>query len=166
MIFASVFLVLALGWSVFVTSAVLQSAAVDTAQIVAFEQVMYTPESIEEKILLLCAMSASAALALVTGMYMIRGRRLERRMAAELDDRMATRLERGAGDSAVSRLLEHRVAELQTSVDTLTAQRDAIYDEIRGLRESRPTGKVVSIPDAADTVVEVPETSADAADVV
>lgn len=169
MIFSSVFLVLALGWSVFVTSAVLQSAAVGATQIVAFERVMYTPQSVEESILLLCAMSASAALALVTGIYMVRGRRLERRMAAELEDRMATRLERDAEDSAVPRLLEHRVTELQTSVDTLTAQRDAIYDEIRGLRESRTKNQVVTIADAAETVdavIEVPETSDDAADVV
>jgi hypothetical protein len=85
---------------------------------------------------------------LVTGIYMIRGRRLERRMAAELDDRMANRLERDAGDTAVARLLEHRVAELQTSVDTLTVQRDAIYDEIRELRDKRPGAAMITIPDA------------------
>ena len=33
--------------------------------------------------------------------------------------------------------MEHRVAELQTSVDTLTAQRDAIYDKIQSLRAMR-----------------------------
>jgi hypothetical protein len=148
MIFATIFLLLAGAWTVFVVSAVLQSAAVGAAQIVAFERVVYTPETVEDGILLLCLMSASAALALVTGIYMIRGRRLERRMAAELDDRMANRLERDAGDTAVARLLEHRVAELQTSVDTLTVQRDAIYDEIRELRDKRPGAAMVTIPDA------------------
>jgi hypothetical protein len=159
MIFAMIFLLLAGAWTVFVVSAVLQSAAVGAAQIMAFERVVYTPETVEDGILLLCLMSATAALALVTGIYMIRGRRLERRMAAELDDRMANRLERDAGDTAVARLLEHRVAELQTSVDTLTVQRDAIYDEIRGMREKRPGASVVTIPDAAEPAetVRVPE---------
>jgi hypothetical protein len=160
MIFATTFVLLAVGWSVFVTSAVLQSAASATTDIVAFERVIYTAGSMEDKILILSVMSATAALALVTGIYMIRGRRLERRMAAELDDRMASRLERDAGDTAVSRLLEHRVAELQTSVDTLTRQRDAIYDEIRELREKRANGQVavVSIPEAeAPKPVRIPE---------
>ena len=35
-----------------------------------------------------------------------------------------------------------RVAELQTSVDTLTAQRDAIYDEIRELRAAREADRI------------------------
>ena len=71
-------------------------------------------------------------------------------MAAELDSRIATRMQRDAGDSAVSRLLDTRVAELQTSVDTLTAQRDAIYDEIRELRAARANGtiSVITLPDA------------------
>ncbi len=150
MIFASLFLLLALAWSAFVTVTVIESAQTGAATIEAFARVILTPVTIEQGIWFLCALSASAALALVTAVYMIRGRRLERRMAAELDSRIATRSERDAGDTAVSRLLEHRVAELQTSVDTLTAQRDAIYEEIRSLRAKREDVPVIQVPDADD----------------
>ena len=170
MIFATVFTLLAAVWATFVTSAVLQSAAGAVnggIGIVAFDRPIYMPATMEDEILLLCAASASAALALVTGVYMIRGRRLERRMAAELDDRMATRIQRDAGDSAVSRLLESRVDELQTSVDTLTAQRDAIYDEIRELRAAREAGQVnvIAIPEVGPGSEEPADDEAPSADV-
>ncbi|MDP9185339.1 MAG: hypothetical protein M3O29_06710, partial [Actinomycetota bacterium] len=51
-----------------------------------------------------------------------RGRRLERRMAAELDARFAELAERDAGDTA-RRLLTWRLAELQTLVDRLLEER-------------------------------------------
>ncbi|HYJ61749.1 MAG TPA: hypothetical protein VE032_09840 [Actinomycetota bacterium] len=166
MIFATTFTLLAAIWATFVTSTVLQSAAVDTTQLFAFDRLIYTAATAEEKVLILCVLSASAALALVTGIFMIRGRRLERRMAAELDSRIATRMQRDAGDSAVSRLLDTRVAELQTSVDTLTAQRDAIYEEIRELRAARANGtiSVIKLPDvgAASGTTDEPVVADDA----
>jgi hypothetical protein len=67
-------------------------------------------------------LSASAALAMVTAVAYARGRRLERRMAAELDDRFAELAERDAGDTA-HRLLTWRLAELQTLVDRLLEER-------------------------------------------
>jgi hypothetical protein len=54
-----------------------------------------------------------------------RGRRLERRMAAELDARWAELAERDAGDTARRELLNWRLAELQTLVDRLLADRRA-----------------------------------------
>jgi len=80
---------------------------------------------------------------------------------------MATRIQRDAGDSAVSRLLESRVDELQTSVDTLTAQRDAIYDEIRELRAAREAGQVnvIAIPEVGPGSEEPADDEAPSADV-
>jgi hypothetical protein len=148
MIVPVLFLIVALAWGVAVTDAVIESAQVDAERIIAFGRVLFDPGSVEDGILILCALSATAALAVVIAVSWVRGRRLERRMAAELDERIATRSVADAGDAAVSRLMEHRVDELQTSVDTLTAQRDAIYEEIQSLRAMRKAIPVISIPDA------------------
>ena len=69
MIFATTFTLLAAVWATFVTSTVLQSAAVETDQLWAFDRLIYTAAGGEEKILILCVLSASAALALVTGVF-------------------------------------------------------------------------------------------------
>jgi hypothetical protein len=78
--------------------------------------------------LVMCAVSASAALAMVAAVAHARGRRLERRMAAELDARYAALAERDAGDTA-RRLLTWRLAELQTLVDRLLEERKAVVAE-------------------------------------
>jgi hypothetical protein len=156
MVVPILFLLLSVAWTVVVVDAVVESARVDAERIVAFGTVLIDPGSVESGILILCALSASAALALVIAVSWVRGRRLERRMAAELDDRIATRSVADAGDAAVSRLMEHRVAELQTSVDTLTAQRDAIYDEIQSLRAMRKAIPVIQIPDAEEAAATPP----------
>ena len=57
--------------------------------------------------------SASAALAMAIAVAYARGRRLERRMAAELDERWAALAERDAGDAARKNLLSWRIAELK-----------------------------------------------------
>jgi hypothetical protein len=56
---------------------------------------------------------------------------------------------RATGDVARERLLEGRIAELQTSIDTLTAQRDKVYEDVMRARERlNAAGQVVSVPDA------------------
>jgi hypothetical protein len=83
---------------------------------------------LDTTMLVLCAVSASAALAMVAAVAHARGRRLERRMAAELDARYAALAERDAGDTA-RRLLTWRLAELQTLVDRLLEERKAVVAE-------------------------------------
>ena len=73
----------------------------------------------------LCVVSASAALAMAVAVARARARRIERRMAAELDVRWAALAERDAGDVARKNLLSWRVAELQTLVEQLLAEREA-----------------------------------------
>ena len=114
-------IVLASLWSAFVVEVVLETARVEGMAVVAFGRVLATP-TLDVTILVLCALSASAALAMVTAVAHARGRRLERRMAAELDARYAELAERDAGDSA-RRLLTWRLAELQTLVDRLLEER-------------------------------------------
>ncbi len=85
--------------------------------------------------LIVCAVSAAAALALVTAIANVRGRRLERRMAAELDGRWEQLSRQHAGDMARYELLSWRTAELQTSLDELLAKRDEAYEEFRRTRQ-------------------------------
>ena len=84
-----------------------------------------------------------------------RGRRLERRMAAELDARYQEITAKAAGDVARGGLLSWRVAELRTSMDELTARRDEILAETElarrrtsELRALSDDYKLVPHPDA------------------
>ena len=60
--------------------------------------------SVAVTIVVLCAVSASAALAMAAAVAHARGRRLERRMAAELDEHWAALAEREAGGCGTNRL--------------------------------------------------------------
>ena len=89
---------------------------------------MLTP-GIRPGVLILCGLAASAGLAWAAAVAYARGRRLERRMAAELDARYQEITTKAAGDVARAGLLSWRVAELRTSMDELTARRDEIIAE-------------------------------------
>lgn len=121
------FIVLATAWSAVVIELVLESARTRGRELVAFGSVLAAPGG-TAGVLILCAVSATAALAMVTAVAYARGRRLERRMAAELDARYAALAERDAGDTA-RRLLTWRLAELQTLVDRLLEERKAVVAE-------------------------------------
>jgi hypothetical protein len=98
-----------------------ESVRTEGEALVAFGRVLAAPP-VTVTIVTLCVVSASAALAMVTAVAYARGRRLERRMAAELDAHYAELAERDSGDSA-RRLLNWRLAELRTVVDRLIAER-------------------------------------------
>lgn len=115
-------IVLAVVWCAISIQLVLETARVHASSLVLFGDVVATP-SASVTIVVLCVVSASAALAMVTTVAYARGRRLERRMAAELDARWAEIAERDAGDAARKELLSWRLAELQTLVDRLLAER-------------------------------------------
>jgi hypothetical protein len=104
-----------------------ESVRAEGRALVAFGRVLAVPP-LDTTMLVLCAVSASAALAMVAAVAHARGRRLERRMAAELDARYAALAERDAGDTA-RRLLTWRLAELQTLVDRLLEERKAVVAE-------------------------------------
>lgn len=113
---------------------VLESPGSDEGSLVLFGSTIATVTG-RSLTLLLCAVSATAALALVTAIARVRGRRLERRMAAELDDRWEELSQRHAGDMARYELLSWRIAELQTSLDQLLDKRDEAYEEMRRARQ-------------------------------
>jgi hypothetical protein len=137
-------IVLASLWSALVLEVVLETVRVEGRALVAFGRVLATP-TLNVTIVVLCALSASAALAMVTAVARARGRRLERRMAAELDARYAELAERDAGDSA-RRLLTWRLAELQTLVDRLLEERRGAIPTGGGKHERH----LVVVPDVGD----------------
>jgi hypothetical protein len=114
-------IVLASLWCAVVVELVQESVRTEGRALAAFGHVLAAPP-LAVTMVVLCSVSASAALALVTAVAYARGRRLERRMAAELDARFAELAERDAGDTA-RRLLTWRLAELQTLVDRLLEER-------------------------------------------
>ena len=115
--------VLAAVWCAIAFEMVAESARVQGRAIVLFGDVLAAP-SVTVTIAVLCLVSASAALAMVVAVAHARERRLERRTAAELDARWAALAERDAGDAARKNLLSWRVAELQTLVEQLLAERE------------------------------------------
>jgi septal ring factor EnvC (AmiA/AmiB activator) len=127
-------LLLATVWTVGVVDAVVESADRGGRTLTAFGRQLFEP-GVPAGIYILCGLAASAALALVTTVARVRGRRLERRMAAELDDRVDEVSQRAAGDAARAQLLRHRIAELQTSLDELVARRDEANQELQSTRE-------------------------------
>ena len=132
-------IVLASVWCALVVEVVQESVRTEGLALVAFGHVLAAPPLGVAPIITLCVLSASAALAMVTAVAFARGRRLERRMAEELDARYADLAERDAGDTA-HRLLTWRLAELQTLVDRLLDERKA------GVAKDRR--HLVIVPDA------------------
>jgi len=136
------FIVLATTWSAVVIELVIESARTRGRELVAFGSVLAAPGGFAG-IWILCGVSATAALAMVTAVAYARGRRLERRMAAELDGRWEEISERSASDATRIRLLSWRVAELQTLTDRLADDRAA--------RRTGPA-RLVVVPDSPKDV--------------
>jgi hypothetical protein len=77
---------------------------------------------------ILTILSAAAALAWAAAIAFARGRRLERRMAEELDARWDAQSRHNAGVEGRNKLLEYRAAELQTKLEEMSARRDALVE--------------------------------------
>jgi len=116
--------VLAAVWCAIAFELVVESARTQGRALVLFGDLLAAP-SVAVTIGVLCVVSASAALAMAVAVARAHSRRIERRMAAELDVRWAALAERDAGDVARKNLLSWRVAELQTLVEQLLAEREA-----------------------------------------
>ncbi len=86
-------------------------------------------------IYLMAGLAASAALLLTAALASWRGRRRERRMAAELDERWEQLSIDHAGVEARQQLLEWRVGELQTQADVLAGKRDELLEEMASVRQ-------------------------------
>ena len=131
---------LAAVWTAFVTETIVESARVFGGSMVFLGRTLLTPG-----ILILCALAVSAGLAWAAAVAYARGRRLEQRMAAELDARYSEMTAQAAGDFARAGLLSWRVAELRTSLDDLIKRRDEILAEMELAR--RRTSELRALAD-------------------
>jgi hypothetical protein len=122
-------IVVATLWTAFVVETIIESARAFGGSILFLGHTLLTP-GIRPGILILCGLAATAGLAWTAALSYERGRRLERRMAAELDARYQEMTTQAAGDVARAGLLSWRVAELRTSMDGLTERRDEILAEM------------------------------------
>ena len=122
-------MVLAAGWATLVVDTIVESTNAGSGSIVALRRTLFTP-GVRPGVVILCGLAASAGLAMAAAVAYARGRRLERRMAAELDARYQEMTARAAGDVARSGLLSWRVAELRTSMQDLTGRRDQLIAEM------------------------------------
>lgn len=141
-----ILLLLAIAWSTIVTLAVIGSAPSGAESLVALGREVATPGS-PEGIWILCAMAASAGLSLAWAVGAWRRRVHGKRLSREFDERWAERTHVEASGQARGHLIETRHKELQASIDTLTAQRDALVDEIGAMRQKAPSG-LVRLPEA------------------
>lgn len=122
-------IVLATVWTACVVETIVESARAFGGSIMFLGRTLLVP-GIRPGILILCGLAATAGLAYAAALAYARGRRLERRMAAELDARYQEMTTKAAGDAARGGLLSWRVAELRTSMDDLTERRDEILAEM------------------------------------
>ena len=137
-------IVVATAWSALVADTIVEGSEAGGGSIVALRTTLLTP-GVRVGVLILCGLAASAGLAMATAVAYARGRRLERRMAAELDARYQEMTARAAGDVARAGLLSWRVAELRTSMVDLTGQRDQLLAEMELAR--RRTAELRALAD-------------------
>jgi hypothetical protein len=135
---------LATVWTVVVVETIIESVRAFAGSIVFLGRTVYE-QGTQPEILILCGLAASAGLAWAAAVAYARGRRLERRMAAELDARYQEMTTQAAGDVARAELVAWRVAELRTSLDELIARRDEILAQMELAR--RRTSELRALSD-------------------
>lgn len=117
-----------------VAQTIVESARYGGRAIISFGTILFLSDSSAVGVGILTVLSATAALALGGAVGYGRGRWLERRMAAEVDQRWEKVSREDAGLGARQRLLDWRVGELQAQVGRLTAERNALLDELEARR--------------------------------
>lgn len=140
---------LAIAWSTFVAAIVVESARVGGRTISLLGHTLLAPGE-PLGVWILTTFAAAAGLALTCSLAFARGRRLERRMAAELDARLDELSRRNIGLQARQEMLRRRVSELRSRVGELTDRRDALLEEVGGddvvgLMDGEAHGSVVDL---------------------
>ena len=161
MVLAYLFVVASLLYGGAVYIVVAHSARFGGGTIMAFDTLLYeatTDAETQLGIIILCALSASAAFLIVLSFAVLRGKYLRRRREKDyVEDTTRT-----AGDAALELLLENRVNELEMSIDRLLAQRNDLVAEVMAAeaRSSRrgKNGRVVIVPESSErfAVIDAP----------
>jgi hypothetical protein len=149
-------------WTAFVVETIVESVRAFGGSIVFVGRSLLAPGT-RPTIFILCGLAASAGLAWAAAVAYARGRRLERRMAAELDARYQQMTAQAAGDIARAELVTWRVAELRTSMEDLVARRDEILAEMELARRRTSELRALSedykrsLTDLQDRLVVLPD---------
>jgi hypothetical protein len=117
-----------------VTDIVAESASSGLTQLTLFGNELFTTSG-RGGVFIAAALVAAASAALVASLAALHGRRIERRMAGELDDRWQQLSERNAGFEARNELLTWRARELENQIEDLSSQRDEMIDEVDSSRK-------------------------------
>jgi chromosome segregation ATPase len=143
-----------------VTAVIVESARVPRS-IILFGQVVAEPGR-AWTLGIVAALAASAALALALSIAHVRGRRLERRMAAELDARWEELTRKEVDLRARRDVLTDRVAELHRQMETLARERARIEDELvqERMRAGSIRAQVRRTASSLDDMVQILETEA------
>lgn len=120
---------LATAWTAFVVGTIVESTKAYEGSIRFLDRTLLTPGT-RPGILILCGLAASAGLAWTAAIAYVRGRRLKKRTAGEVETRVEEVKVHAAGDAARAGLSAWRVSELQTSIDELVERRDEIVAEM------------------------------------
>lgn len=124
-------IVLTTAWTAFVVDTIVESTNTRAFEgsIVFLRRALLTP-GVRPGILILCGLAASAGLAWTAAIAYVRGRRLKKRTAGEVTERVQEVKVKAAGDAARAGLTSWRITELQGTIDELTARRDEIVAEM------------------------------------
>lgn len=112
-----------------VTDIVVESASSGLTQLTMFGNELFTTGG-RAGIFITAALVAAAAAALMASLAALHGRRIEKRMASDLDERWQQLSERNAGFEARNELLTWRARELENQIEDLSAQRDEMIEEM------------------------------------
>jgi hypothetical protein len=131
--FAALLVSIAAAWTAVVVDVVAESASSGgrTISLLGHAITRATPRT---GVIYLAVLAASAALALAAAISFVSGRRMERRMADELDDSWDALSRKEASQTRLE-LFEWRAGELDTTVNQLVRQRDNLLDEMSRIRE-------------------------------
>jgi chromosome segregation ATPase len=143
-----------------VTAVIVESARAPRS-IILFGQVVAEPGR-AWTLAIVATLAASAASALATSIAYVRGRRLERRMAAELDARWEQITRKEVDLRARRDVLTDRVAELHRQMETLARERARIEDELvqERMRAGSIRAQVRRTASSLDDMVQILETEA------
>lgn len=131
--FAALLVGIASVWSVVVVDVVAESASSGGTKISLLGRVIARTIP-QTGAISLAALAASAAVGLSAALAFVRSRRMERRMAAELDARWEE-ISRNEAWETRHRLFEWRRDDLGTTLERLLAERDKLLHETRLLRQ-------------------------------
>ncbi|HEX5937666.1 MAG TPA: hypothetical protein VFZ75_08285 [Actinomycetota bacterium] len=142
-------------WTAFVVETIVESVRAFGGSVVFVGRSLLAPGT-RPTIFILCGLAASAGLAWAAAVAYARGRRIERRMTADLDERYQEMSTRAAGDIARAELASWRANELRTTVEDLAHQRNEILAEM-DLARKRTSELRALIEDYRRTLTELQE---------